>query len=251
VDLFAGSSSVGWFAAEKTSKPVLAVDLQRFSKALASSVMKRTVEIDPKPLDEKWLGRVRESRIESMYWRRAEKLETRAMFRSRVEKARHLCRKLSKIGPVWNAYGGYYFSPTQALTFDYMLKHLPERGPTRSVCLAATIIAASRCAAAPGHTAQPFQPTGSAGKFLREAWKRDPLVCAKEALEEICPKHAKNVGKAVVADATKYAAKLKKTDLVIVDPPYSGVHYSRFYLFWKPLHVGSGLLSAVWGVTLR
>ena len=229
VDLFAGSSSVGWFAAEKTGKPVLAVDLQRFSKALASSVLKRTVKIDSTFLRKKWLDKVQHSRTESVYWERASELESKAMFRSQVGKARRLCRKLSRIGPVWNAYGGYYFSPTQALTFDYMLKFLPERGPWRSVCLAATIVAASRCAAAPGHTAQPFQPTGSAGKFLREAWKRDPLACAMEALNEICPKHARHVGKAIVADAIKYAAKLKKTDLVIVDPPYSGVHYSRFY----------------------
>src|ERR1041385_6320781 len=85
VDLFAGSSSVGWFAAEKTNKPVLAVDLQRFSKTLASSVVKRTVEIDPKILVEKWLDKVRDSRVDSKYWSRAERLETKAMFRPQVE----------------------------------------------------------------------------------------------------------------------------------------------------------------------
>jgi hypothetical protein len=48
-------------------------------------------------------------------------------------------------------------------------------------------------------------------------------------LKEIAPKYAKKKGKAYVSDAKKLISKLKKGDLVLVDPPYSGVQYSRFY----------------------
>ena len=84
-----------------------------------------------------------------------------------VGRARLLCQRRSRIGPIWNAYGGYYHSPVQALTFDYLLKYLPQREPERSVCLAAAISAASTCSASPGHTAQPFRPSETAGPFLR------------------------------------------------------------------------------------
>jgi hypothetical protein len=41
--------------------------------------------------------------------------------------------------------------------------------------------------------------------------------------------HAQCVGEARVGDANDVAETLEKHDLVFVDPPYSGVHYSRFY----------------------
>jgi hypothetical protein len=37
------------------------------------------------------------------------------------------------------------------------------------------------------------------------------------------------LGSAEVADANKAAVILQKGDLAFLDPPYSGVHYSRFY----------------------
>ena len=42
-------------------------------------------------------------------------------------------------------------------------------------------------------------------------------------------RYAKTKGVARVADANEVAAGLRPTDLVIVDPPYSAVQYSRFY----------------------
>jgi adenine-specific DNA methylase len=42
------------------------------------------------------------------------------------------------------------------------------------------------------------------------------------------------------------AKKLRKTDLVFIDPPYSGVHYSRFYHVLESVAQGrTGLVSGV------
>lgn len=230
VDLFCGAGSVAWFAAEKTMLPVLAVDLQTYAVILAQAVIGRDTPLDPENLEGMWLDKVKRTRVAAPLWQAAVSLEESATnIQELVREARALCGNRSTVGPVWNAYGGHYFSPTQALTFDHLLKHLPMNQPERAVCLAATVSAASRCAAAPGHTAQPFQPTETARKFLSEAWKRDPLAIAKLILSDICPRHAKVIGTSLVADAFDVVASLRADDLVIVDPPYSGVHYSRFY----------------------
>ncbi len=230
VDLFCGAGSVAWFAAENTSLPVLAIDLQSYASTLARAVIGRVVPLDADNLVAEWLGQVSYSLSRSPLWRRAVAMEESAsdicVF---VQASRTLCTQLSKIGPIWNAYGGYYFSPKQALTFDYMLKYLPECEPKRSVCLAATIITASKCAAAPGHTAQPFRPTGTAAAFLWGAWKKDSLSVCKRVLYDLCPRHANVVGQALVGNAIDISANLLPDDLVIIDPPYSGVQYSRFY----------------------
>ena len=98
-----------------------------------------------------------------------------------------------------------------------------------TVCLAATIASGSHCAASPGHTAQPFQPTKGAARYIVEAWSRDPLIKARRALEQICSRRANVAGETTIGDAVYIASTLSSSDLVIVDPPYSGVQYSRFY----------------------
>ena len=130
---------------------------------------------------------------------------------------------------IWRCYGGHYFSPTQALSFDAMVQSVPKRSELRELCLAATIVAASQCAAAPGHTAQPFKATPTGARFLREAWLRNPFHYARAALQELCPLYALAQGDAFVADANSMARQLKEDDVVFVDPPYSAVQYSRFY----------------------
>jgi hypothetical protein len=131
--------------------------------------------------------------------------------------------------PITKAYGGYYFSPKQAVWIDSLLGSLPERNPARRVALAALIQAASACAAAPGHTAQPFQPTRTAKRFLAEAWERDILTRTENALVVLAAQCAKQRGDATVKDANKAAEQLQEGDVAFIDPPYSGVHYSRFY----------------------
>ena len=231
VDLFCGAGSVAWFAAEKTKPPVLAVDLQAYAVVLAKAVVGRDKPLSSETIEKEWLDKVKRNRTRSKYWHVARGLgNQKRITKKLVNAARELCEAPSRIGPIWNAYGGYYFSPMQALTFDYMLKCLPENEHEKSVCLAATIWTASKCAAAPGHTAQPFQPNRKQGKtFIREAWKQNPIEVCRKALDIICPRHAKVVGEVRIADAVEIAKELVPGDLVFVDPPYSGVQYSRFY----------------------
>ena len=121
------------------------------------------------------------------------------------------------------------FQPLSAATIDAMLEALPDREPMRTVCLAATIASGSHCAASPGHTAQPFQPTLGASRYLAEAWTKDPLTVALRSLGQICIRRANVAGESTVGDAVSIASTLSSSDLVIADPPYSGVQYSRFY----------------------
>jgi hypothetical protein len=176
------------------------------------------------------LCKIEEYRRKSNFWKQAQDLnETDCDITDKVQKSRRLCEQYSEIGPVWNAYGGYYFSPLQALTFDHMLSFLPKNEHLRTVCIATIISTASKCAASPGHTAQPFQPTETSGQFIESSWSNDPIVLAKKDINEVCLRHAKVKGDAFIADALDVASKLSSTDLVFIDPPYSDVQYSRFY----------------------
>lgn len=249
VDLFCGAGAVAWYAAENTKLPVMAIDLQNYSVILAKSVLCREGFCDQDELEKSWLDVVKQKRKKSVLWEKAVSLSAfpdLRKIRFQAEKCRSLCRSESRVGPIWNAYGGYYFSPVQALTMDYLLKYLPGDEPERSACHAALITAACRCAASPGHTAQPFQPTLTARKFIVESWNKDLIEACKKALKEICEKKAIKVGNAYMADAIEEAKNLKSGDLVIVDPPYSGVQYSRFYHVLETLAIGScGPVSGV------
>jgi adenine-specific DNA methylase len=131
--------------------------------------------------------------------------------------------------PISKAYGGYYYSPAQALIFDALRQTLPKKYHERKVALAALIEAVSRAAAAPGHTAQPFQPTESSAKYIIEAWLRNPWELIRSSTCEIAVRTAQVVGKGVVGNYTETISHLQDGDLVFADPPYSDVHYSRFY----------------------
>jgi adenine-specific DNA-methyltransferase len=229
-DLFVGSGAVSWYIAENTSCRVLASDLQLFAVSLAEAVITRKKRADPESIWKSWyrnaLWRVagdalfsEASKFDCIVW---EKIRRRS-----VAMARDLCA--DSRNEVTRAYGGHYFSPTQALFLDALRQELPRDIEGRSVALAALICAASECAAAPGHTAQPFQPTKNSAPFLFEAWRRDIATHAKAALKRICPRHAKVLGNGTVCDAETLGGQLEKGDLAFVDPPYSDVHYSRFY----------------------
>jgi len=246
VDLFSGAGHIAWFAAENIERTVFAVDIQNYSKVLAEAILLRTEKNDAEKLTKEWIDQVKFDIQQSSYYRLARELENGKITRKKVEEARKLCATHKKVGLVWRNYGGHYFSPTQALAIDILYKHLPHRNPSRSLCLAALLTAASKCVAAPGHTAQPFQPTKGAKKFLEEAWKRNPIAITEEVLKEISGRHAKIIGKAVVADAMNIASRLKKDDLVVIDPPYSGVQYSRFYHVLETIATGKcGPVSGV------
>lgn len=222
IDLFTGSAAVAHYVSAKLSIPVYAFDLQQFSATLAESVIARRKPLDGEAVWERW-----QNAAERLLPKKVPVIGN-TFTGDTVEELRKWCSDQTRYS-IARAYGGHYFSPVQAVWIDVLRQSIPRTQPMRSVALAALIRAASRCAAAPGHTAQPFQPTRGAKKFLREAWERDLPQQTKGALVELCPQHAKRIGNASVADANDAAHALCDRDLVFVDPPYSGVHYSRFY----------------------
>lgn len=222
VDLFTGSAAVAAFVATRFNVPVLAVDLQEYGAVLARAVVGRCRVPDNSSEWRNWLRRAqyRQSKLDVV------KLEK--VTQETIRAARGWCRRQSGL-PITRAYGGHYFSPEQASWLDALRIALPETEPARTIALAALINATSQCAAAPGHTAQPFQPTRTARRFLKEGWNRDVVTTTKHAFESLVPMRAKRKGEGRVADANEIADKLTDGDLVFLDPPYSGVHYSRFY----------------------
>ena len=231
VDLFCGAASVSWFAATELGKEVISCDLQQYATILAGAVVKRTKPVKASAVDA-WLSRVVRTRSRLKGWQPAAKLESSSLSTKTWRRSsQELCSSddVAKSSLITRCYGGHYFSPTQALSIDAMLRALPDDSELRELFLAATIIAASSCVAAPGHTAQPFKATKTAAKFLREAWLRDPLSYARKALSDLCPRHAVRRGQALVCDANEMAKQLGSNDVVFVDPPYSAVQYSRFY----------------------
>lgn len=222
VDLFAGSGAVAIHVGKKYDLPVKAYDLQQYSVVLTNAVIKRRSKLRGKIVWKEWEKRARKV----VQIKRAP--TATVLTRNIVEEIRQWCAKQPSL-PITRAYGGHYFSARQSLWIDGLRKTLPSRDPARTVALAALIQAASQCAAAPGHTAQPFQPTKTGKRFLQEAWARDLVSHTRNALLRLSEQYVKHAGEAKVADANEMASKLKKGDVVFVDPPYSGVHYSRFY----------------------
>lgn len=228
VDLFSGSGAVSWHVAERIDVPTMAVDLQTYSAVMARSVIERTQKLDPDILKNDWVDHAREVRTLQPLWGLVDALEPELIKCEDVELARQRC--IEAKGIITRAYGGYYFSPEQALTADALLSCLPAQDPERSTCLAALIWSVGRCAASPGHTAQPFQPTDGALPFLREAWSKDLLAACTDVLPFIAGRAAQKRGVALVDDAVEVARQeINASDLVFLDPPYSAAQYSRFY----------------------
>jgi adenine-specific DNA-methyltransferase len=239
VDLFCGAAAISRYVARFCEVPVLAVDLQHYATALAGAVIMRTRPLDADSLTESWLGKAERLIKRSPLYKQARDLDRSHLpIAARVAEGKALCTQLSLVGPTWNAYGGHYYSPTQALILDYVRRHLPGTEDEHAACLAATLVAASRAASSPGHTAQPFATTLTAGPFIEQCWKRDLFATLRAALREISVEHAKKVGETRTDDAVEVAAELNERDLVVVDPPYSAVQYSRFYHVLETLALG-------------
>lgn len=239
VDLFAGSGSIAIHVAREFPIPVLAFDLQSYSVVLTTAVIGRQTSLRWHPVWEEWLrlatGQFKTRRIPTI-----EKI-TQPI----VASVRRWCDEQTDL-PITKAYGGHYFSPRQSVWMDALRANLPTWEPARTVALAALIQAASQCAASPGHTAQPFQPTRTAKRFIEEAWSKDIVEKTKTAFELLDGKFAQRLGRAEVADANQSARHLQKGDLAFIDPPYSGVHYSRFYHVLETIAHGScGVVTGV------
>lgn len=239
IDLFCGGSSVSWFAAENTDKQVVSVDLQKYATVIADSVISRTSPIEYTLAKRNYLSAFEtiqttysnEKSILSKLHYSCIELDNSIDLSKTITECRNYCSKLEpSVFPITFAYGGYYFSPYQAFVLDIAL-HALEDSELKTVLLASLIIAASDCAASPGHTAQPFGINGKSRRYLIESWNKDIMSYFYKALETLCNKHANCLGYPIIGDARSIIDSLdiSKNDLVFIDPPYTDVHYSRFY----------------------
>lgn len=242
-DPFCGSAAVSWFLAETTGKEVISGDIQTFAVARARAVIERTEPVNPTSMLNYWFARAKVvvDSVASHFPNHLKSIEPDltkpALIKRIVTQSRNFCRDILPVvfqdfegeWPISKAYGGHYYSPAQALVFDALRQTLPSDSAKRKIALAALVEAASKAAASPGHTAQPFQPTESSAKYIIEAWLRDPWVLVRSAVEDIAGRTANTAGRGIVGDFTKSISQLQAGDIVFADPPYSGVHYSRFY----------------------
>lgn len=222
-DPFCGSASVACFVAENTERQVIAGDLQKFSVDLANSILLRNKEVtehQQKKLQE-W-----NENVQKIFKKNAVDIPLKQTKKCVID---NRLRCSSSRRNIVKAYGGHYFSYNQALAFDLLLSHIPQEEPTKSIAVAALIEAASQCSASPGHTAQPFGLTPNGLKAIFEAWSRNPFDYVSRHIKLLSTKHAKTIGHAKVSEANTLLTELVEGDLVFLDPPYSGVHYSRFY----------------------
>jgi adenine-specific DNA-methyltransferase len=224
VDLFAGSAAVANHVAQNYDMPVLATDLQSYSVVLANAILCRRRMLKHREIWRSWYSNARKY-VARVGWMPS---VSYPLTRGVVTRHRLWCEKRAMC-PLTAAYGGHYFSAKQAIWIEALRNTLPKSGTARSAALAALIQAASQCVASPGHTAQPFQPTRSALPFLQAAWTRSVASRTKSNFAQIAKSVSRQKGVAKRIDANVAARELKRTDLVFIDPPYSGVHYSRFY----------------------
>lgn len=242
-DPFCGSAAVSWHLAENSDKTIISGDMQSFAVARASAVIERTRILDPSSMLAAWFKRAKATvdSVASHFPNNLRSIEPSLTDPSKIKdvvnQSRKFCHDVLPVvfsnfkgkWPISKAYGGYYYSPTQALIFDALRQSLPRKSDDRKVALAALIEAVSRAAAAPGHTAQPFQPTESSAKYIIEAWSRNPWELVRTSSADISARSAHTIGRGVVGDYSETISYLREGDLVFADPPYSGVHYSRFY----------------------
>jgi adenine-specific DNA-methyltransferase len=226
LDFFSGSGAVATFIATQVSVPVHAYDLQQYGRVLAASVIERTGATEYRNLWKDWRARAGRRFLSYLASGTPVPLVDPISVQA-VHAARKWCACREE--PLTKAYGGHYFSPLQSLWLDAMRSTIGEDSPFSTLALAALLDAASECAASPGHTAQPFQPTTTAKRYISNAWSRDVLEITKEALKKLSKLHAKKLGHAHVKDANDAATEVRPGDLVFLDPPYSALQYSRFY----------------------
>lgn len=229
-DLFTGSAAVAWHISQRYETNVLASDLQEYSRVLAAAVIERTEAVTDRTWVDRWIERASGRLFDHVQWAEIDQLQ-QDLGKLDASEATSIARgqNLGDDFPLSKAYGGYYFSVWQTGWLDALRATLPNEPDLRNLALASLIQAASRCAASPGHTAQPFKPNDSAGKFLIEAWRRDVPSIVRNRIDDIAPRHAMRKGEAHCMDAIELADRATPGDLCFLDPPYSGVHYSRFY----------------------
>ncbi|MEB7448173.1 DNA adenine methylase [Arthrobacter koreensis] len=237
VDLFSGSGAVARWVAVNYALPVEAVDTQEYAKVLSGAIIERNEKASASVLND-WI-----MASHDMYLSRSSDFELNndGQFSSAAVYAeRDKARFIDTPGFVARQYGGHYYSLKQGIAFDCLLECLPPSAAERSVALAAVIESASSCAASPGHTAQPFQPSTNLVKHIESAWKRDPFAFVARKADSFAARYAlSSGGRAWRADALGYVRDmLPENSVVFCDPPYSEVQYSRFYHVLEGIAVG-------------
>lgn len=231
VDLFAGSGAVAVHVARNFSLPVLAIDLQRYSAVLTGAIIQRDATLNYQEVWTNWYARA------IGVFHRYKPPQNSKLTRGIVLEFRDWCERRTTL-PITRGYGGHYFSPSQAVWFDALRSCIPPIEPERTVALATLLHVASRCAASPGHTAQPLQPTRTAKPFILDAWNKNVVELTKFFFADLSQLFALTKGSVQTLDANDAANEVREGDLVFIDPPYSGVHYSRFYHVFESIVIG-------------
>lgn len=131
-DPFCGSAAVSWFLAETTDKEIISGDIQSFAVARARSVVERTGALDPGSILKPWFAKARKvvDSVASHFPNHLKSIEPDltdpALIKHVVLQSRKFCKDVlptvfqdfKGAWPISKAYGGYYYSPAQALIFD-------------------------------------------------------------------------------------------------------------------------------------
>lgn len=246
VDLFCGSGAVSSFVAQRTRLPVLASDLQEYATTLTEAIICRTGGFDANEMKESWYASASEWMLrDTQLIKEVRALGSQPDDSSKhvqwVNQSRELAQRVPERYPITRAYGGYYYSLPQALAIDALRATVVTKN--RAARLAALISAASTCAAAPGHTAQPFSTTETSLPHLLSAWKKDIFKETADALYKLSTTCAKVRGEVKQKNAVEITEHLNERDLVFVDPPYSEVQYSRFYHVLETVVSGNAIAA--------
>ena len=265
LDLFSGSGTVS--AALASSRDVIAVDIQEYSRVLCSAVL------NPRALAvgqvQTFFDCVRE-KVAKNFAAAAHLIEYEkaCLVQARRGVAEPICELIEhgslvalqaggatvtrELGRAHNRthivggretmilrfYGGLFFSYMQAAAFDALLA-VAHESAHRDFLLAAIISTASEVVNTVGkHFAQPIRPRNSDGKpkghliakILRDR-EIDVLSLFSAWLDRYLtlPRATRN-HTVIRADYADALAKLdRKVGAVYADPPYTRDHYSRFY----------------------
>lgn len=246
-DLFCGSGAVAGYVAQSYKNPTHSNDLQEYAIALAKAQTNSMRGVELVREVSVWAGMAKLWMSGSEYFLNAAQEicpSRRGSFDScLVVENRRFCESLGPEFPIARAYGGYYFSAFQAMTIDALRVSIPEKLRTHG--LAALIDASSSCAAAPGHTAQPFSMRENAIPHLIAAWRRNIGLRVVSVLNSFASKEIIGSGTVSCQDAVIAASYMSPDDLAFIDPPYSDVQYSRFYHVLET--IASGYSGAVFG----
>lgn len=133
-------------------------------------------------------------------------------------------------------YPGTYFGLRQAIELDSLRYAIAEaEREHRDALMNALLVAASHCAAAPGHFAQPLTPRDAKNtRYIMGIRRRSLWDRFIEALDELvipsCHDRASNG--TYNLDAIRFVQTIgaEHDDLVVyADPPFSRAQYSRYY----------------------